>query len=140
MSVDITARLVWAGKSYDLKYTFDVARRLRAEGVNIINVYRAITKDPNCSIEYGDEVAYAVAWLLRQAGCAVTEEEVYRSMLADVKALQDCFGLFNWICLNHLSVSPIAALAPKVPAEKPPVKKAKAPAKKRKATGKSETP
>lgn len=129
MSLNITAQLEWKGKIYDLKYSFDIARRLRAEGVNIVGIYRAITRDPNSAIDYGDEIAYTIAWLLRQAGAQATDEEVWRDALANEVTLKQCFGLFNWVCEQHMASSP---LAPRTTQE-PAAKKAK-PARKRKAT------
>lgn len=127
MSLNITAELEWKGKVYELKYSFDVARRLRAEGVNIIGVYREINRDPGCAIDYGDDIAYTIAWLLRQAGAQVTDEEVWRDALQSEATLRQCFGLFNWVCEQHLATSP---MAPR-PAQQAATKKAKAPRKKR---------
>lgn len=126
MSQDISAELEWKGKTYELKYTFDLARKLRADGLNLIATYRAVTSDPAAAIDYGDEVASIIAWLLRRAGCDVTDEDVWRYALSDESTLRQCFGLFNWVCGQHMASSSMAPMAQQASPKKTKSRQARA--------------
>lgn len=104
----ITATLAWKGEEYELKYTFDIARKLRAEGVNIGAVYRAVLANPASAIDYGDDIAYTIAFLLRRAGARATDEEVWRLCLADEQYMRQAFALFSWVCDQHFATSDMA--------------------------------
>lgn len=103
-----TAVIEWEGEEYELKYTFSIVRRLRAAGVNVLRIFRAIQDDVNCTVEYGDDICYVVAWLLREAGAqGVTDELVWRWALADKRNMVTVVSLFNWICAQHFASSKV---------------------------------
>lgn len=118
MNADITAELVWNGKSHKLKYSFDLARRLRSQGINIITIYRAITANPSSAIDFGDDIAATTAYLLNEAGAAVTDEDVWRECMGNEATLKQVFGLFNWVCSQHFASSPLAPAPTKATAPK----------------------
>lgn len=101
-----TAVLVWEGKEYELKYAFSIVRRLRAEGIFVPRMFRAITKDPEAAVDYADDIAYIVAWLLREAGCdGVTDEDVFRHSLGNQEFQRECYKLFMWVATEHFAQS-----------------------------------
>lgn len=101
-----TVVLEWKGKEYELKYTFNIIRRIRSEGINIPQIFRKIMEDNAAVADYGDDVAYVVAWLLKEAGClGVTDEQVWRESLSDPELQKQCFSLFMWIVTEHFAQS-----------------------------------
>lgn len=99
-----TAILGWDGEEYELKYTFSIIRRLRAEGLNVTKIFRSINADAGAIADYADEIAEIIAWLLREAGCkGVTGEDIWRQSLSDPKLQKECYGLFMWVCTEHFS-------------------------------------
>lgn len=101
-----TVTLEWKGKEYELRYSFSIVRRLRAEGIKVPTIFRAIMADRNQFAEYGDEIAYTVAWLLREAGCPdVKDEDVWRHGLGDKQFSKACLELFLWVGVNHFAQS-----------------------------------
>lgn len=101
-----TAILEWDGKDYELRYTFSVIRRMRAEEINFPQAFRAIIADAQAVADYGDVVASTVAFLLRDAGCpGVTAEEVWRRSLSIPGLQSQCIGLFMWIGTQHFAQS-----------------------------------
>lgn len=105
MNSNSTVVLEWGGKEYELKYKFSIIRRLRNEGVNVPAIFRATQLDPLSAGDYGDEYAYVTAWLLREAGCDVTDEEVWRAALADKGVMQEVSRLFLWVVTQHFAHS-----------------------------------
>jgi hypothetical protein len=101
-----TVTLAWAGKEYELRYTFSMVRRLRAEGIMVPTIFYAIMKNSLAAAEYGDEIAYVVAWLLREAGCQdVKDEDIWRHSLGDKAFSKACLELFMWMCVQHFAQS-----------------------------------
>lgn len=121
-----TVILEWDGVEYELKYTFSMVRRLKNEGINIAAIFRATQLDPMSAGDYGDEYAYIAAWLLREAGCPVSDEDVWRAALADESIMREISRLFIWVVTQHFAHSK----------EVPPPPKKKAAARKKKAAAK----
>ena len=112
-SPNTTAALNWNGKDYVLKYRFSLIRELRAAGLNLPGIHRAILADKTAAVDYADEVAEIVAFLLRDAGAPVTGEEVFRECMGDVARVKQVFQLFNWVCQQHFASSEVAPLPKK---------------------------
>lgn len=102
------ALLVWHGKEYVLRYEFSVIRRIRSVGVNVPNIFRALGADPSAGVDYLDDIATAIAFLLTEAGCPVTGEEVFRDCLSDERKMREVFALFRWLLDEHYATSPNA--------------------------------
>lgn len=100
--MSLTAEIEYKGKVYEVKYTFSIIRRLRSEGINVPVIYRKIATGENRAIDFGDEIAYVVAWLLRSAGCEdVTDEHIWRECMTDPERLKQVFAVFKWVCDEH---------------------------------------
>lgn len=111
MSVAITASIEWKGKEYEFKYSFDIAQKLRDEGVNIGKIYRALMADPACAIDFGDDISRVIAWMMKRAGCPADEvsaEEVWRMCMSSEEVMKQTFGMFMWLCNSHFASSPMA--------------------------------
>lgn len=101
-----TVILEWDGKEYELKYSFSIVRRLRSEGIRVPRMFREITTDPETAVDWADDIAYIVAWLLREAGCVgVTDEDVFRQGLGDRDFQKKCYDLFMWVATQHFKQS-----------------------------------
>lgn len=98
--------LEWNGKEYELKYTFSIVRRMRAEGINLPMIFRHINKNPELAADYADEFAAIVAFLLREAGCPdVTAEKVWRAAVGNVEIVRNNYNLFYWVAGQHFAQS-----------------------------------
>jgi hypothetical protein len=103
------AGITWDGKEYELRYTFGIVRRLRAEGLNFPQLFRECMADPNVAADRGDEIAEVIAWVLREAGAKdVTAEMVWRRSLGLPEFRGQCFALFIWIGTQHFASSDTA--------------------------------
>lgn len=101
-----TAVLEWEGKEYELKYSFNIVRRLRGEGIMVPRIFRAITNDAEAVVDYADDIAYVIAWLLREAGCeGVTDETIFRYSIGNREFQKQCYQLFMWVCAEHFAQS-----------------------------------
>jgi hypothetical protein len=115
--MNTTAILEWRGKEYELKYSFNIIRRIRAEGVNIPALYRNIRQNPEGTVDYMDDIAFVVAWLLREAGVdpvidaetgerrPLKDEDVFRECLGDLERFKVVLQLFMWVCNQHFATS-----------------------------------
>jgi hypothetical protein len=101
-----TAELEWQGKLYTLHYQFNLIRRIRAAGIGVPELFRAINANPMVAAERSDEICSVVGILLRDAGAPVSDEEVFRAALADGGFTRTCMALFMWLCTVHFYQSP----------------------------------
>lgn len=112
-AANITAGMNWLGKDYVLKYRFSLIRDLRAAGLDLPRTYRLIRQDPTRAVDYADEVAEIVAYLLRDAGAEASGEQVFRECMGDVARVRQLYALFNWVCGQHFATSEVAPLPKK---------------------------
>lgn len=115
--MNTTAILEWRGKDYELKYQFSIIRRIRAEGINIPTLYRQITAQGANAVDYMDDIAFVVAWLLREAGVdpvidpetgerrSLKDEDVFRECMGDLARFKVVLQLFMWVCNQHFATS-----------------------------------
>ena len=107
----------WEGEVYELKYTFKIVRRLRAEGINVPQIYRSIAENPNGAGDFGDDFASIASIILRDHGASVKEEDMWKACLADPDAMAAAARIFYWVVENHF-----AAPESKMPAAKKPTR------------------
>lgn len=100
--------LEFDGKEYEIRYTFKSIRAMRQAGINVLAIYRSVVSgvgDANL-FDYGDEVAEAVAWLLRDAGAdKATGEEVWKQTLSSGEGMANLWGAFMFIMNAHMGAS-----------------------------------
>lgn len=104
----LTAILNWNGQDYELKYTFRMVLKLRAEGIEFPALMRALLLDNTGMVaaDRGDEIAIVIAWLLTQAGCPnINAETVYRHILGNREFQKAAFGLMLWAWSHHTKQS-----------------------------------
>lgn len=101
-----TAELVWQGKPYQLEYRFSLIRRIRDAGVNVPELFHVISTDGVQAGYRADEIVTVVAFLLRDAGAPVTDEDVWRHAIDNSTFKAACMGLFLWLCSVHFYQSP----------------------------------
>ncbi len=118
---NIEIELEWNGKTFRFKYDFTVARRLRAEtGINFVGVCRKVQAEPQSAIDYGDEVAETIAFMLREAGAeGVTGEDVWRYAMSSEEGVRVVFAAFHWLSGQHFAGSEVTPVPKATPAKKP---------------------
>ena len=100
------AVIEWGGVEYELRYSFGLIRRLKAEGINVAKIFREANKDPQTAVDNLDDIACMLAFVLREAGCAeVSPERIYERGLTDRAFLQTLFELFMWMSVCHMTQS-----------------------------------
>lgn len=104
---ETTAIIEWQGVEYELKYSFNLIRRLKSEGLNVVKIYRELYNDPAAGSDYLDDVACIFAYLLKEAGCKdVTPETFYAHAVNNPLFTQTVYQLFMWVAVTHLTQSP----------------------------------
>lgn len=114
--MDVLA-IEWDGVEYELKYSFKIVRRLRAEGINVPQIYRSIASNPDGAGDFGDDFASIASIILRDHGAAIKEEDMWRACLGDPDAMAAAARVFYWVVENHF-----ASPSSKVPQVKKPTR------------------
>lgn len=89
------------GKEYELKYSFKMIRRMRAQGINVPEIHRMISADNGAASDYAADICSMAAILLREVGADVTDEGLWHACSADREAMLAVMTLFWWIIGNH---------------------------------------
>jgi len=121
-------------KDYEIRYTFDLIRKIKAYGVSLPDTFVNVTKGggdelfKNSSI-YIDEIIDIISALLRSVGCKEATPEAVHNHFTQQSSLIEATGLIMWLGTQYYHIS--KAVKVEEPEAKKPVakKKKKAPVK-----------
>lgn len=116
-------------KDYEIRYTFDLIRKIKAYGVSLPDTFVKVTKGggeelfKNSSI-YIDEIIDIISALLRAVGCNDATPEAVHNHFTQQSSLIEATGLIMWLGTQYYHISK-AVKVEEHEAKKPVAKKKK---------------